>query len=177
MDELMLVLRLLHVVPGAIWVGMAVFTVFYLTPALQEAGPESAKVMAALQRRGIMTVMPVLGVVTILSGTWLYGRTTLGFRAELVTSSQGLAFGVGGLASLAALIIGLAVMRPAMLRAAALMRSVSGPGGADREQAMAEVGRLRARGGRAGRTVAVLLVLAVIAMAVGRYLPVGPAAE
>lgn len=177
MDELMLVLRLLHVVPGAIWVGMAVFMVFYLTPALQEVGPESAKVMAALQRRGIMTVMPVFGVVTILSGTWLYGRATIGFRTELVASGPGLAFGLGGLASLAALIIGLAVMRPSMMRAASLMRTMAAaPGGADREQTMAEVGRLRARAGRAGRTVAVLLLLAVIAMAVGRYLP-GPAPE
>ena len=74
MDPLVIVLRLIHVVAGALWVGMVTFVTYYLQPALQEAGPEGGKVMAALQRRGIMTVMPILAVATLVSGLWLYLR-------------------------------------------------------------------------------------------------------
>ena len=65
MDPLVIVLRLIHVVAGALWVGMVTFVTYFLQPALQEAGPEGGKVMAAVQRRSIMTVMPILAVSTL----------------------------------------------------------------------------------------------------------------
>src|ERR687891_465683 len=49
----LILLRLVHVVFGALWVGMVVFTTFFLAPAVQDTGPDGGKVMAALQRRGI----------------------------------------------------------------------------------------------------------------------------
>ncbi len=78
MNWLMIVLRLIHVGGGAMWVGMMAFMTFYLTPALAEAGPDGAKVMAALQKQRIMVVMPIIALLTIGSGLWLmmrlYGR-------------------------------------------------------------------------------------------------------
>ncbi len=44
---LMIVLRFLHVVSGALWVGMFAFMTFFLMPAFAEAGPEGAKVAGA----------------------------------------------------------------------------------------------------------------------------------
>ena len=38
MDPLLILLRLLHVGLGALWVGMAVFTTVFMTPAIQDAG-------------------------------------------------------------------------------------------------------------------------------------------
>jgi uncharacterized membrane protein len=166
----LVLLRLVHVVLGAVWVGMAVFTAFFLTPAFQDAAPDGAKVMAALQRRGMMTVMPILALGTLLSGIWLYWRVSGGFQAGYVTSPGGLTFGLGGAAALLAYGIGMTVMRPSMLRAVALSQTL-GPTttSREREERMAEIQRLRARGAAAGRWVAGLLVAAVAAMAVGRY--------
>lgn len=168
---LLLLLRLAHVVGGALWVGMAVFTTVFLVPAIEEVGPDGGKVMAALQRRGIMTVLPVLALVTLVSGFWLYWRASAGQAAAFARSGPGIAFGVGGAASLLAYGIGITVLRPSMMRAASLMAGMS-PGTTEAERAarMDEARRLRARGAAAGRLVAGLLLLALMTMAVARYL-------
>jgi hypothetical protein len=170
-DVLLVVLRLVHVVFGAIWVGMAVFASMFLGPAIQDAGPEGGKVMAALQRRGVMTVLPLLGLGTLISGLWLYWRMSAGLHPGVLTSRVGLAFGFGGLAALAAFALGVAVARPAMERAGMLAQSAqSGRDDAERQGLMAEVGKLRARSVAAGRLSAWLLIVAAAAMSVARYL-------
>ena len=171
MDPLVIVLRLIHVVAGALWVGMVTFVTYFLQPALQETGPEGGKVMAAVQRRGIMTVMPILAVATLISGLWLYLLAAGGQHAAFARSGPGMAFALGGLAAIAAFLAGMFVMRPAMMKAVALAQSL-GPSATpeERQQVGAESQRLRARAAVAGKAVNHLLFFAVAAMAVARYL-------
>jgi hypothetical protein len=170
-DPLVIVLRFVHVVFGALWVGMMAFTTFYLMPAVQETGPEGGKVMAAVQRRGIMTVMPILAIGALISGIWLYLRAAAGMPAEFGRSPVGMAFGLGGLAAIVAWILGIAVLRPSMMKAMALGQSL-GPSTSpeERQKVMAEAQRLRARAATASRATAYLLFFALAAMAVARYL-------
>jgi uncharacterized membrane protein len=156
MNWLMLVLRLVHIGGGAMWVGMMAFMVFFLTPAMAEAGPEGGKLMAALQRRRIMVIMPIIALLTIGSGLWLMMRL-YGGPGNLAGSRMGMALNVGALATIVAFLIGIIFMRPAMMRAT----TTTDP---------AEAQRLRARGATLGRVVARLLMLALGAMAVARYL-------
>jgi len=170
-EPLVIVLRFVHVVAGAIWVGMVVFATFFLMPAIQEVGPDGGKVMAAVQRRGLMTVMPILALAALISGIWLYIRAAAGMHAEYAQSPVGMAFGLGGLAAIAAWVVGVAVLRPSMLKAMALGQSL-GPSASpeERQRVMAVAQRLRARAFAASRATAYLLLFAVAAMAVARYL-------
>lgn len=171
MDPLIIILRLIHVVSGALWVGMLTFSTFFLMPAIQEVGPDGGKVMAAVQRRGIMTIMPLVALGTLISGIWLYVRDAAGGHAEFAQSPMGMAFGLGGLAAILAWVLGVAVMRPSMMKAMALGQGL-GPSTAaeERQRVMAEAQRLRARAGAASRATAYLLFFAIAAMAVARYL-------
>lgn len=167
----MLLFRFLHIVAGVLWVGMAVFTAYFLMPAMAEAGPDAAKVMAGLQRRRILTVIPALGVVTIVAGLWLFWKASSGFQHEYLLSGAGHALGVGGGLAIVGFVLGVGIMRPAMMKAGALIQTMGElTSDADRQARMAEIGRLRARAGTTGRFVGVLLVLATAAMAVARYL-------
>ena len=70
-DPLMIVLRLIHIVFGAFWVGSAVFLALILEPRLRALGPTyQGPVMGA-----IAPVMgPAIGtaaVLTILAGIWM----------------------------------------------------------------------------------------------------------
>ena len=156
MNWLLLVLRLVHVGGGAMWVGMMAFMTFFLSPALAEVGPEGGKLMAALQRRRIMVIMPVIALLTIGSGFWLMAHM-YGGPGNLAASRMGVALNVGAVAAIVAFLIGIIFMRPAMMRAMV----TTDP---------AEAQRLRARGAMLGRLVARLLFLALGAMAVARYL-------
>ena len=118
-----------------------------------------------------MTLLPVLALGTLLSGLWLYWRASLGFQPAYLSSPAGVTFALGGVLALVGYGLGIAVLRPATLRAAALARDLEdGAGNADRQATLAEIGRLRGRAGRAGGAVAALLLLATAAMAVARYL-------
>lgn len=157
MNWLMLVLRLIHVGGGALWVGMMAFMTFFLTPALAEAGPqESGKLMAALQKQRIMIIMPVVALLTIGSGLWLMMRV-YGGPGALAASRTGMALNLGAAAAILAFVIGIVFMRPLMMRA----MTATDP---------AEAQRLRARGAMLSRGVAHLLLFALAAMAVARYL-------
>jgi hypothetical protein len=170
-DPLVIVLRLVHVVAGSLWVGMMAFSAFYLMPAMQEVGPDGGKVMAAIQKRGLMTVMPLLALGALISGFWLYVRAGAGMPAEFGRSPVGMAFGLGGLAALVAWLLGVTVMRPSMMKAMALGQSLGPSAGAEeRQRVMGEAQRLRGRAAAAARATAYLLLFAVAAMAVARYL-------
>ena len=170
MDVLVVVLRLVHVVFGVFWAGTLILFATFLIPAIQETGPDGGKVMAALQRRGVMNVIPVAAIVTVLSGIWLYWRLSDGFSSAWMISPYGEAMGGGGVLAIIALAIGLGVMRPAALRATALAAAMAAnpddPANATRGAAAQ---KLRQRVAAAGKIVAVLLALATAAMAVGRY--------
>jgi uncharacterized membrane protein len=145
MDMLMIILRLLHIVAGAVWVGFAVFVAFLLGPAIQDSGPEGGKVMGALMRRGMMTAMPLLAITTILSGLWLYWRVSAGFNAAYMGSPAGAMFGAGGALAILGFVLGMSISRPAMMKVGAMMQSL-GPATPpdERERTKKAVAQLRA---------------------------------
>lgn len=150
---------------------MMFFTTFFLIPAVQEVGPDGGKVMGAVQRRGLMTVMPLLALITILSGLWLYWRASLGFEPAYMRSPPGMAFGFGGALGIVAFVLGLAIARPSMMRAMAIMQTLgSASSDEERQQRTREAQRLRTRSGVVGQLVAWMLLIAAASMSVARYL-------
>jgi hypothetical protein len=171
MNLIQLALRLVHILSGVLWVGFAAFLHFFLAPALEDAGPEAGKIMPALQRRGLTTVLPLLALGTILSGLWLYGRASGSGVASYVASPPGLALALSGVVAIAAYAVGMFVTRPAVMQAMSLIQSIpAAPSAEDRERRMAEARRLRVRGDTGGRVAAILLIVAAAGMAVARYL-------
>lgn len=166
----MLLMRLLHIGLGVFWAGTVVFTAIFLFPSIAEAGPDGAKVGAALMRRRFMQVMPPIAGLTILSGLYLYWRDSGGFQPSFMRSGMGVTLGIGAAAAIAAFVVGVAVMRPAMTRAGALAQNAAQAAPADRQPQLAEAQTLRQRGTRAGQVVAVLVSVTVVAMALARYM-------
>jgi uncharacterized membrane protein len=155
---LLLLMRLLHILSGIFWVGTMMFTTGFLLPAFKDVGPDGAKVGAALARRRFMVVMPIAALVTILSGIWLFWRTSGGFQETFMRSHMAKALSFGAACAILAFIIGIVVVRPAMMQATALAQS---------NPQRAQV--LRVRVDVVGRVVTALLGLAAAAMAVARY--------
>lgn len=158
---MLLVMRVLHIAMGVFWAGTMMFNAAFLMPAFRDAGPDGAKVAAALARRRFLDIMPWIAALTIVSGIWLYWFDSVGFRPPFMRSRMGISLGVGALAAVIAFILGVAVMRPAMNKA---MRLGQDPA----QQAAAQA--LRVRAGILGRVIAALLGIAVAGMAVARYI-------
>ena len=159
MDIVVVLMRAIHVLCGVFWAGALIFNALFLGPALRDAGPDGAAVGAGLMRRRFLDVMPAVALLTIVSGLWLYWRVSAGFDAAYMGSPTGITLGIGAVAALTAFGIGVGMMRPAMLRAAALAQEGKGP----------EAQALRMRAGTLGKAVALLLTVAVVAMGIARY--------
>jgi uncharacterized membrane protein len=170
MDLVMVILRLLHIVAGVLWVGTAVFVTFILVPAIEEAGPAGMGVMPALARRGLMTFLPLLALITTLSGLGLFWKVGGGDFGRFMGSPMGVSLSVGATAALLAFLEGIALVRPTMMRAGAIFESLASLPADKRAEQLAIATALRTKGARAGRRGAVLLILAASAMAVARYL-------
>jgi hypothetical protein len=77
---------------------------------------------------------------------------------------------IGAVAALVAFTIGMTALRPAAKRTGPLaQRAQQQPEGPERDATLAEVGRLRRRTALGGRWVAGFLAIAVVGMAVARY--------
>jgi uncharacterized membrane protein len=156
----LLILRIVHVLSGTFWVGSMLFTMIFLFPSLQEAGPAAGSVMAGFQKRKLMVVMPSAAFLTILSGFRLIWIISNGFSAAFMATTRGQVYSIAG---------GLFVNRPANQRMAALAQKLATAAPTEREALGAELARVRKRTGQVGVLVAVLVVVATIGMAVGRY--------
>ncbi|NIR73583.1 MAG: hypothetical protein GWN99_00480 [Gemmatimonadetes bacterium] len=170
MDLVAVVLRVIHIVCGVYWAGTLFFVATFLQPAVSAAGPEGGKVMQALMRRRYLDVMPAVAILTILSGLDLYRRASGNFSADWIGSRHGVILTIGSLAAIVAFVIGVLLMRPAARRVGPLVQGAQElPEGPDRDARLAEAAALRRRTAMSGRWVAGLLVVAVIGMAVARY--------
>jgi uncharacterized membrane protein len=169
MNPLLLLLRVAHVVGGVFWAGALLFVVHFLEPAVRDSGPEGARVMQALQKRRYLDVIPATAALTLLSGFALYWRTFGRLHPGPGASGPELALGIGGLVSLVAFGIGITLMRPSALRAGRLGAELAQAPPERKEPLATEIARLRGRMRVAGRWIAALLGLAIVCMAVGRY--------
>ncbi len=170
MSELM-VLRVIHVVGGAFWVGAVVFNSAFLLPALAASGPAAGQVMANLRRRHMLTVLPVVAILTLLSGLRLIQIASGGITTSYFETGSGRTYATGGALAILGFLIGMSVVRPALNRVAALGATMAtAQDDATRAAIGAEIGAVRRRGASANAIVAVLLVAATVAMAIGRYM-------
>jgi hypothetical protein len=108
-------------------------------------------------------------VLTIVSGIALFARMQALTGGAFSRTGQGMAFGIGGLAGVAAMLTGALIGGPASRKLGAIgarLRAESRPPSAEEAGRMA---RLQTRARWASRIAMLLLVPAVACMAIGRY--------
>lgn len=169
MNAELIVLRLIHVVGGIFWVGSVMFTSFFLMPALMKAGPvASGAVSAGLQARRMLTWLPAAAILVILTGLRLMMIVSQG-QPDWFQHRAGHAYAVSSALAVVAFIIGVAVSRPAMIKAMRLGQAAVSDA-ASKQMIQGEAARLQRRSYLGTMAVTWLLVLAAIGMAVARYL-------
>src|SRR5688500_7542928 len=113
----LLVLRIIHVLGGIFWVGSGLFPSFFLLPAFGLLDPAGdGPVIGALQQRRLFTILPVVAVLTILSGIRLLQIASGGFSPAYIESRTGQTFLWSGVAAIIAFLLSLLVARPAAVR-------------------------------------------------------------
>lgn len=165
---LMIVLRLLHIGAGIFWVGSVFFLNLLVLPAIQAGGPDGAKMTTMLMRGGrIQRVIIHSALLTIITGFLIYGRFIMITDGAWARTVPAMGYGVGAIAAVIAFLIGILINAPAAKRIQHLGASQGGSLTAEQQNEMA---RLRDRMSTASRFILPLLIIAVISMAISRYL-------
>jgi uncharacterized membrane protein len=170
MTEL-IVLRLIHILAGAVWVGAGVFNAVLLAPTLAGLGPTAGAVMAGLRARGMFVILPSLALLTILSGLRLMWIMSGGFSASYFAAPSGVAYAAAGAAAILTFVLGVTVARPLAVRMGALAAEMArAPDEAARAELSQQLAAVRGTNAVLGIVLTALLLASAAGMAVARYL-------
>jgi uncharacterized membrane protein len=165
----LLTLRLVHIVFGIMWVGSGIFVAFFLIPALAANRKLMPQVMEGLQRRRVFILIPLAGVLTILSGVRLLWIDSAGFADSYMETGPGRTFSIGGTAAIIAFVLQVFVARPAGVRLGRIAAQLAGSPAHDADRLTAEAEKLRRRNAMATLAAVLFGLLAASAMAIARY--------
>ncbi|HVN14576.1 MAG TPA: hypothetical protein VMT73_02460 [Anaerolineales bacterium] len=107
MNYLIIVLRLVHVISGAFWVGAALVFFFFIGPtigATAESGQKFAQHL--IMRTRFTTALASAGGLTVLAGLILYWLDSNGLTSAWMHSGPGVGFALGGVFGIIGLIFG-----------------------------------------------------------------------
>lgn len=170
MSMLFILARLIHIITGVFWVGAVLFINFLLGPSVMAAGPDGAKVMQQLVKRRYYDIVVGAATLTVASGLYMTWADSSGFDAAWFATRFGQGISTGMLAAVLAYILGVFVVRPALYRMLALGGEMAQASPGDRPAIEQQMVAARTRLITIGSVAAVLLLVAVSAMAVARYL-------
>jgi uncharacterized membrane protein len=167
MNYYVIALRLVHIISGVFWVGASLVMFFFVGPTLvatAEAGQKFAQHLMTKTR--FTAVITVSAILTVLAGYALYWRDSDGFSSTWLHTGQGLGFGVGALFALIGLVFGIIVgnSNGALAKLGLQIQGKPTP------EQMAQIGALRKRLSLVSPINAYSLIIALLLMAISRYL-------
>ena len=125
--------------------------------------------MQQLIKRGYMGTMVLVGLFTVLTGSYVLWAVSGGFDASFMGSLKGIMLSTGGLTGILALGVGAHVSRPTVRKMGVVAQRVMSAEGAPDPDDVAEMGRLRSKLTLALRILGVLMVITLVAMAYGAH--------
>ena len=167
MNYLVIILRILHIISGVLWVGAGLIMFFFIGPTLgatAEAGQKFAQHLMTQTR--FTAVVTVSAILTVLAGASLYWIDSGGLTSAWMHSGAGLGFGIGAFFALIGFIFGMMVgnTNGALAKLGAQIQGKPTP------EQMAQIGALRKRLSVVSPINAYSLILALLFMAIARYI-------
>lgn len=160
-------MRFIHIIAGIVWAGGAILMNLVIGPAIGATGDAGRQFAGHLMgKTPFSKIMLGAGLLTVLPGTYLYGVSSNWFTSAWMRSGQGIGFGIGALAGIAALVFGFMIGNTN--RALAVLGAQIQ--GKPTDEQMTQMGALRKR--QAFVTVAntIFILLSIVLMASARLL-------
>lgn len=167
---LVILLRSVHILAGALWFGAAISYLFFTKPSVKAIGPAGPQFMQNLaERRKYPLFMISTSLLTVLAGGILYWFSSGGFNAAWVASGPGIGFTIGSLAALVAFLVGNFGIGPTAAQMGALGQQIGMAGGSPTPEQISTLQALERKLSRAELVDFVMLVIAMLTMATARY--------
>jgi len=168
---LMIILRLIHIFAGVFWAGTSLLLAGFVEPSVRSLGDEGGRFMQRLTGPSrLPTFMNLAAILSSIARAILYWIISGGLSLSWMTSAPGVGLSIGAVAAAGAFVSGHVIQARSASRVASLGREIQSQGGLPSSSQLMEMQNLQARLRRGGVLGAVLLSIAVIGMAIARYL-------
>ena len=165
--NLLQMLRLVHIVCGAFWVGCAVTLGFFVNPALLNGDAADMRSLHRIMKKGKLgALLPLAVVLAIASGLWLY-RIDFPDMQMATLSRRAFDYALGGFLGVVAFIVGVTILLPTGTKLGVLADTIGT--GAPSEPQRSELVRLSRKLLIASRANGILTLGAAAFMALARY--------
>jgi uncharacterized membrane protein len=167
---LLILLRLVHIFAGTLWIGAAIFYLFFIKPSVKAIGPAGPQFMQNLaERRKYPVFMMSVSLLTVLAGGALYLYSSGGLSLTWIKTGPGLGFTLGALASLVAFFVGGLAIGPTSAKMGALGQRMGASGRGPSPEQINEMQGLEMKLARAEKIDFAMLTISMLAMATARY--------
>lgn len=171
MDEYMVMLRLIHIFAGILWVGAAWFMTFVMMPAVHVIGQDGQNFMRGfLKHSRFLTMMPIVSLLTTVSGLLLYYRISDHFNSDWMHSAAGVVLTVGSIAGITEFVFGGAVIGPTGDKLVKLGTEIENQGGPPSDDQLKLLRTLQVRMSKTEPVGTALTIIAVAGMAAARFM-------
>jgi len=169
LNELMIILRIIHILSGIFWVGFAFFNIVFLQPTIRATGAEGQITMQHLmhQTRLMITVYST-ATLTMVTGLIQYGIISH-FKLAFLASGWGAIITTGSLAGIIAWIIAVFFIRSIFNQIGMLGKEIQAHGDTPDPKLLTQMKDLVAKLGHVGRIALGFMILSTISMAAARY--------
>jgi len=165
MDAEIAILRLLHIVPGVVLVGSAIFLAWVLQPALKVTGPPHAGALMSNMVKPMVILLHSSASLTIIFGVIMAFRVQDPLFDFLWSTNWGTMIWVGALLA----VLGYAVGTTGGFTSKKMMDLGASLQGPPTTEQGAEIARLQARAMLLTKIASVLVTIAVITMALAQH--------
>lgn len=168
MNILMIVLRIIHFIFGAVWVGGSILMVTAISPTAVQLGEDAKSFMQHFTLKSkFAPLMFSASTLTVLSGLWMYTEN-FGFEINMTTGSA-LALSLGGLGGLAGWLGAFLYIIQSLNGIKAVAGEIAAAGGPPKPEQLEKIAGLQGKIAAASPIITVLLVLTLALMSMGEY--------
>lgn len=167
---LIIILRIIHIFCGVFWVGFGLFNVLFFQPTVKAVGVEGQKTMQYLTQktRFQMTVYSA-ATLTMLSGLFLYWIIS-GFNPDFISSPHGIVLTTGSICGIIGWFLAVLVVSRIFKEMNIIGSQIQASGNPPTAEQAGQMQALVVRLGSLGKIVMWFLVVALLAMAMARYI-------
>ena len=166
MNNLMIILRLIHIIAGMFWIGSTLLMVLFILPSVHATMESGQKFLGHfLTNTPYGRVLGLSAILTMFAGAGLYWIDSAGFTSNWIRSAPGWGFGIGGILGMIGFISGNRFGNNIMTLAKTAAKIEGKP--TAEQKAIMELAQKPLRTLGAISTLA--LMLALICMATARY--------
>ena len=166
MNNLMIVLRLIHIVGGMFWIGSTLLMVLFIVPSVYSTRESGQKFLGHfLIKTHYGRMLGLSAILTMLAGASLYWIDSAGFTSNWTRSGPGWGFGIGGILGIIGFFSGNRFGNHIMT----LGRTAAQLEGTPTVEQIAIMEAAQKPLGRLGAISTVALLLALICMATARH--------